>query len=555
MKKIISYIAVIVVAFLVTDVMAQNISNSKHNLGANGKGKVKSMDDDRVCAFCHVSHSGNPKAPMWNRKKSGAVYTLYNSSTLNATIGQPDGTSVLCLSCHDGKVALAMSAYKNPNQISYSQDLSSKGNLGTDLSNDHPISFVYDASLATADGQLKDPSTLEAHVLDNNDKVQCTSCHDPHKDMDSNFLRRTPEFSELCYSCHDPKYWSNSIHNTSTSTWNGNGLNPWNHIDKPYATVAQNGCANCHDSHNAKGRERLLKYLPEEEVCFDCHNGNVSKDIRAVFAKPFGHKVFDQQGVHDPTETNATITKHAECVDCHNPHAVNSDPALNPELGSVKGSNKGVDGIDKNGNEIAEVTYEYEMCFKCHSDKVWTNVPEVTRQFTETNFINKLNRTDGGSFHPVVNPRNNPDAEQNLLDGLTQSSIIYCTDCHGNDNASGPQGPHGSNNKHILKLRYEIGNDVVASASSYALCYSCHNQDNLMNGRNSFEFHKEHVEGKNVSCSTCHDPHGSPQSNLINFNTVLVKPFNGALEYLDNGANSGSCTLECHSKSHDGLSY
>ncbi|MBL4747128.1 MAG: hypothetical protein JKY08_12315 [Flavobacteriaceae bacterium] len=555
MKNIISFVILALFTFLVTDTMAQNIANSKHNLGASGKGKVKSMDDDRVCAFCHVSHSGNPKAPMWNRKKSGAVYTLYTSSTLNATLGQPDGTSVLCLSCHDGKVALAMSAYKNPNQITYTQDLTSRGNLGTDLSNDHPISFVYDASLATADGQLKDPSTLDAHVLDNNNKVQCTSCHDPHKDLDTNFLRKTREFSLLCYSCHDPKYWANSIHNTSTKSWNGNGDNPWGHLEIPYETVAQNGCANCHDTHNAQGRERLLKHLPEEEVCFDCHNGNVSKDIRGEFAKPYGHKVFDQQGVHDPTETNATITKHAECVDCHNPHAVNGDPAVSPEIGGVKGSNRGVDGIDKNGNEIAEVTYEYELCFKCHSDKVWTNVPAVIRQFPETNMINKFNRTDGGSFHPVVNPRNNPDSERNLLNGLTMSSIIYCTDCHGNDNKGGAQGPHGSNNKHLLKLRYDTGNNVRESASRYALCYSCHSRSNLLGKRASFELHEEHVDDEKVSCSTCHDPHGSPQSNLINFNTALVKSFEGRLEYQDLGVNRGRCFLTCHGKKHDGFDY
>jgi len=61
--------------------------------------------------------------------------------------------------------------------------------LGTDLSNDHPISFRFDTTLAIADGELRDPST-SAHIgvrqpgvnplvpLDNNNaEVQCNSCH------------------------------------------------------------------------------------------------------------------------------------------------------------------------------------------------------------------------------------------------------------------------------------------------------------------------------------------------------------------------------------------
>lgn len=34
-------------------------------------------------------------------------------------------------------------------------------NLGTDLSGDHPISFVYDQALAQQDSHVKDPATLD----------------------------------------------------------------------------------------------------------------------------------------------------------------------------------------------------------------------------------------------------------------------------------------------------------------------------------------------------------------------------------------------------------
>ena len=122
MKQLAILIVIVMIAPL-DMAFAQGVSESRHNLSASGKGKIKSMDDDRVCIFCHTSHSSNPKTPMWNRRQSGAVYTLYNSSTLDANPGQPDGTSILCLSCHDGTVAMG-NTFKNPNSISFAQSMS-----------------------------------------------------------------------------------------------------------------------------------------------------------------------------------------------------------------------------------------------------------------------------------------------------------------------------------------------------------------------------------------------------------------------------------------------
>ena len=45
--------------------------------------------------------------PLWNHKVTTATYTLYSSPTLKATLSQPTHYgSKLCLSCHDGTVAL-----------------------------------------------------------------------------------------------------------------------------------------------------------------------------------------------------------------------------------------------------------------------------------------------------------------------------------------------------------------------------------------------------------------------------------------------------------------
>jgi cytochrome c peroxidase len=101
---------------------------------------------------------------------------MYSSRTLQASLdAQPSGASRLCLSCHDGA---------NPNYL-WMTDTETFG--ATELSNSHPISFVYDAGLAAADGHLKNPTqpstlgrTIAEDLLDADGKMQCNSCHDVH---------------------------------------------------------------------------------------------------------------------------------------------------------------------------------------------------------------------------------------------------------------------------------------------------------------------------------------------------------------------------------------
>ena len=168
-----------------------------------------------ICIVCHTPHNAiGTIAPLWNHRTSTAVYTVYSSSTLNATVGQPSGSSKACLSCHDGTVA--MDAYGgapgNPGSVMIGYDM-----LQTDLSNDHPVSFTYDAALATADGGLYDPTvkavpafggkTVDRAMLFDH-KVECATCHDIHNDRGDaptqgrNILVVDNTNSALCLTCH-----------------------------------------------------------------------------------------------------------------------------------------------------------------------------------------------------------------------------------------------------------------------------------------------------------------------------------------------------------------
>src|SRR5690606_21340263 len=66
-------------------------------------------DQQRICIFCHTPHNADTTvvdAPLWNHAVTNKTFQLYNSPTFDAVPGQPQGASRLCLSCHDGTVAV-----------------------------------------------------------------------------------------------------------------------------------------------------------------------------------------------------------------------------------------------------------------------------------------------------------------------------------------------------------------------------------------------------------------------------------------------------------------
>lgn len=162
-----------------------------------------------MCIVCHTPHNADASvadAPLWNHSSTTELFQLYTSATLQAVPGQPDGSSKLCLSCHDGVTAVDNFG----GTTTGTQVLSGSTNIGTDLSNDHPISFTYDATLASADGALKDPSTdvsglgstIDADMLFSG-KMQCASCHDVHNGAGvAHLLLKSNAGSALCLTCH-----------------------------------------------------------------------------------------------------------------------------------------------------------------------------------------------------------------------------------------------------------------------------------------------------------------------------------------------------------------
>ncbi len=561
--------------FFNMNVFGGSILHTKHNLSLTGPGPIKSTIEEEICIFCHTPHNARRDIPyLWNRFDSTANYIPYQSSTLHATVGQPAGASKLCLSCHDGTVALGalISEFLEvpfAGGIRFIPEGPSK--LATDLSDDHPVSFLYNINLAISSGELLDPSSLPPEVkLDSSGQMQCTACHDPHDDTNGKFLVKPNNYSGLCTICHQKNGWSLSSHSTSNAAWNGAGSDPWPHT--PYDTVSENGCENCHKPHTAGGRAQLLNYLFEEDNCLVCHNGNAAnKNIAPELTKFNKHAVQDYTGIHNPVENfqSGNVPKHVECTDCHNPHQTNANPS--PGAPQISGALTGVVGINASGQQISTAANQYEICFKCHADNNVINMEPVSRQIQELNTRLEFALANP-SYHPVETQGVNTNVPS-LLPPYTVSSIIFCTDCHNNDDVTGPKGPHGSNNDFLLERNYTTLDNTQESSDAYALCYKCHDRSSIL-GNQSFTKHNEHITGIfptpttcltscPTPCSTCHDAHGisstqgTPTNNahLINFDITIVHDSQGGLRFEDLGTFSGRCFLTCHGAEHNPEEY
>ncbi len=222
-RKILAVLAL--VAFGAAVALAQSVVGSKHDLSMGGGITDKSTNESQVCIFCHTPHQkGMTAKPLWNKALSTqATYGTYTSPSIQASditdIGGGNGVSNLCMSCHDGTVAVnslgntstvGTPAMGSGHELNASAQIANtrEAYLGTDLSNDHPINFTYNALLATNDGGLQTP--VDANWVDAahsiplySAKVQCSSCHNPHNNVNGSFTRVSNAASALCMKCHN----------------------------------------------------------------------------------------------------------------------------------------------------------------------------------------------------------------------------------------------------------------------------------------------------------------------------------------------------------------
>lgn len=534
------------------------VVNTPHNLSVSGSTDLRSDTETEICIFCHAPHGTTGQVPLWNHQLSAAIYKPYASPTLKATMGQPSGVSRLCLSCHDGTIALGLVASRTA-PISMRNGTAPMpdgiNRIGTDLNRHHPFSFTYDSALAAQQGQLRDPRTLIGKVkTDQFQQLQCTACHDPHSNLYGKFLVEQNHGSSLCLECHIMQGWQNSAHATSLARADGTAKGTA--ARNSSATVAEHGCGNCHVSHAAGSEVHMLAYAKPDDNCLSCHDGTVAgKNIASEVAKATAHSastgnLLARDAARGPRQAAG---REISCLGCHSAHAAGANStATASRLASSLTQSKGMTAA---GGIVETAAHEYEICFRCHADTAARNSTAAPRQCTEPN-LRLIFSPANASYHPVVASAKRPD-DKTLISPWTPASVMKCTDCHNNDqgpgaNGSGPKGPHGSRFAHLLERNLRDEDFQPESPEAYALCYKCHNESAVLADR----LHASHVRDQQTACTTCHDPHGvRTQSHLINFNTIYVRPLKGQIIYTSRGLDRSTCTLTCHGKVHEQSSY
>ncbi len=170
-----------------------------------------------ICKPCHTPHFANTDIGyLWAHEMSTQTYTLFDGSTSSpGGVDELDQYSRMCLSCHDGTVAL--NAFRNGGGAPIYIDESARVGAGGDLSDDHPIGIDAEYPI-NGSSQLHAPTltpsgyygfggtgfpTIPLFPFNGQQVVSCSSCHNPHaKAGIDHLLRKSNAGSDLCLTCH-----------------------------------------------------------------------------------------------------------------------------------------------------------------------------------------------------------------------------------------------------------------------------------------------------------------------------------------------------------------
>lgn len=377
----------------------------------------------------------------------------------------------------------------------------------------------------------------------------------------------------LCFSCHQDEGLSGVYPRPDVYQTSNHGTNPrfiWPGPNPPARREpnAQGKCLNCHTPHGAKDRLGVipsLLFTREDELCITCHGRGVAvTDIAREVRKIYSHVSARNTGRHHADENGnparysfTTGNRHAACSDCHNAHAVASDPLPPvPPLASARNARvsrvgvvNGVAGsiptyVYRPASDVSTPVLEYEICFKCHSS--WTQPPAGQQDMA------RLFNTNNASYHPVEGQGRNINIDPiSFTAGHSSLNTIFCSDCHGSDDSSF-RGPHGSRFPGLLKKNYPT-RSLGGLITRDDLCFVCHNFDAYANQSGPVQQasrfnppftsagHVFHAGQRSVPCYACHDSHGSPQFPAL----IITGRLPGIINFSVR-ADGGTCFPTCH---------
>ena len=421
----------------------------------------------------------------------------------------------------------------------------------------------------------------------------CAVCHRLHAAPGPSLLIKGGSQSTVCFQCHDGTgantnvqakytdplvpannpaagaYYSHDALAPATNT-----ISSLNEFGGVMNRTSQ--CSNCHNPHEASTSDSTEMKDPTTGAA-------IGWTAPGQLAGDSGVSVVNGAAGSTPTYTfldgvtSPVTLEYQLCFKCHSGFTKLLPP--NPAAPSTDALDKGEEFNPANASfhpiEAAGTNQSTKMNDSLAGSGTTGSSPYKLWNFTTTSTIRCLNCHASGTTPDATDPTTAPAAGGDLSD-------------------------HTSSNRGILLRPYQDRMLKPAgepySAGNFALCYVCHAEapfDNATSPNNTiatnFPLHGEHLsgaammnagdatKGTNIDtagagqglaiCAECHFRSHSTTfkvgsqavngSHLVNF-APDVTPFpatGGTISWTPNATGGGSCTLTCHGKEHNNVSY
>jgi hypothetical protein len=227
-------IILLLLTFVFTNAHAV-ISGSPHDVNV----MRESTGELQTCAMCHTPHSNIEKPPLWNRDQPSQNYMVYESPSFDMYTGQVlQAPSTYCMTCHNGVSSTLVNYPGAGSTAGPDYDLGNNDpvfsnftNMGVNLKNNHPVSFIYNPSIDDDDNGFPEPKAdgpggrkaivgkkgIYPLYGNRQDHFECSTCHDVHDTVEYPgkeitdgkssgkqifFLRADNSGSGMCIDCH-----------------------------------------------------------------------------------------------------------------------------------------------------------------------------------------------------------------------------------------------------------------------------------------------------------------------------------------------------------------
>ena len=481
----------------------------------------------------------------------------------NFTIAPAAGNANLCINCH------------NPAGAALNKPLTDAMKAFPGVSGN---SHQWDIESVNPTLEVNSPSTSDLISKMDGTKIICSTCHNPHNQTSSPYLRISNVGDALCKDCHSARniatYSSNPainkgshpvgvVYPTSDPDFNAAPTDP-----KVLVVGSNVECSSCHGIHDPLGTTGisndgyLLRVTNDNALCNTCHtysthqanncktchkthNTNKS-NIMMIANSILGNTVnfTAKTGANSFSDGNATYDGVCEACHTSKTYFVNANRAIPGTSGSshnwdVNAVNASYETNTPSDAGMAARVYSSKIqCVTCHnqhSDAIakslrLSNTGDALCKdchsarniatYSANPATNKGSHPVGVSY-PPADPNYNASPSNPKI--LTPGSKVECSSCHGVHDPSGTLAL--TNDGNLLRL-----------PNDNALCNTCH----------TYSTHQTN------GCKTCHDTHNSNKSNIVMIansilgNTVNFTTRTGTNSFADGNATYDAVCEACH---------